>query len=103
MVEVFSKKIRLNEPIFIGIKYPMVRKDPLRIQVECYAGYRGDERPVRFKMGSQTFDVQEVLDRWYDPQDTYFKVLAGDGHHYILRHCCRGREEFWTLDAFRRN
>jgi len=30
--------------------------------------------------------VEEVLDRWYGPDYTYFRVRASDGHCYILRH-----------------
>ena len=81
----------------------MTQGDPLKIKVECYAGYKGDERPLRFTMGEKVHEVQEVLDRWYDPQDTYFKVQAEDGNHYILRHCHRGQAEFWTLEAYRKN
>jgi hypothetical protein len=45
--------------------------------------------------------VEEVLDQWYGPGDTYFRVRAQDGNTYILRHSA-GEEEAWTLEAFRR-
>ncbi len=38
-----------------------------RVEVECYAGYRADERPVRLKLGEQTLNIEEVEDRWYSP------------------------------------
>ncbi len=68
-------------------------------QVECYAGYKADERPVRFHLGGHSYEVREVQDRWYDPGATYFKVKADDGNLYILRHSL---EDAWTLQAFRR-
>ncbi len=69
------------------------------IQVECYAGYRSDERPLRFSLRGRIFQVAEVEDRWYSPAAIYFRVRADDGNFYVLRH----DEELdaWTLDAFR--
>ena len=58
----------------------------LRIRVECYAGYRGEETPQRFHLGSRTVDVMDVLDRWLGPDHRYFKVRGADGSTYILRH-----------------
>jgi len=75
----------------------------MRIKVECYAGYKADERPLRFTLqapGAHTFEVKEVLDQWYDPQFQCFKVRADDGNLYILRH--NARDDVWTLDSFRR-
>ncbi len=56
------------------------------IQVECYAGYRGEETPRRFRMGTQNIEVQKILDRWLAPDHRYFKVLGNDNAVYILRH-----------------
>jgi hypothetical protein len=72
----------------------------VKVQVECYAGRKADERPVRFKLGGRTFEVAEVLDQWYGPDDTYFRVRGDDGHLYILRH--HEQEDDWTLESFRR-
>lgn len=74
----------------------------LTLKVECYAGYKADERPLRFTAegpGSRTFEVKEVLDRWYGVGYSCFKVQADDGGVYILRH--EERDDIWTLDAFR--
>lgn len=67
--------------------------------VECYAGYRADERPVRFHLRGRKFEIVEVQDRWYSPDATYFRVLAEDGNFYVLRH--DERQDQWSLDAFR--
>lgn len=79
------------------------RTMPMLVEVECYSGYKADERPVRFRLkapGAAAHEVREILDQWYGPDYRCFKVLADDGHSYILR-----RDEgqgFWTLDAYRR-
>ncbi|HWQ03656.1 MAG TPA: hypothetical protein VNL38_04175 [Candidatus Nitrosotenuis sp.] len=69
------------------------------IRVECYSGYRADERPTRFVLRGRTFEVQCVEDRWYSPGADYFRVRADDGNFYVLRH--DATQDFWTLDAFR--
>jgi len=56
------------------------------IQVECYAGYRGEETPRRFHLEQQCIEIVEVLDRWLAPDHRYFKVLGADKHQYILRY-----------------
>ncbi len=75
----------------------------LRLKVECYAGYKADERPLRFTPltpRAQSREVKDVLDQWYGVGHTCFKVLADDGNIYILRH--DHAEDFWTLESFRR-
>jgi hypothetical protein len=69
------------------------------IRVECYAGYRGDERPVRFTLGERTYEVQDIEDQWYSPAAIYFRVKADDGNIYVLRH--DEMQDQWTLEGFR--
>lgn len=69
------------------------------IHVECYAGYRGDERPARFLLGAQSYEIKEVDDRWYSPGATYFRVIADDGNLYVIRH--DEQLDRWTLEGFR--
>ena len=69
------------------------------VRVECYAGYKGDERPVRLQIGEQMVDVAEVEDRWYSPGATYFRVLLSNGERYVLRR--EEAQDVWTLQAFR--
>ncbi|HXV76825.1 MAG TPA: hypothetical protein VD788_10975 [Candidatus Polarisedimenticolaceae bacterium] len=57
-----------------------------RIDVECYAGHRGEETPRRFAVGRATIEVADVVDRWLAPEHRYFKVRGDDGGLYILRH-----------------
>ena len=62
------------------------RASLLQIHVETYAGYRADEYPRAFVLGTRRVVVEEELDRWLDPQHRYFKVRGDDGDVYILRH-----------------
>ena len=58
----------------------------MKVQVECYAGRKADERPVRFRFDEHEHSVDEVLDSWYGPDHVFFKLRADDGNLYILRH-----------------
>ncbi len=69
------------------------------IKVECYAGYKADQHPVRFTLGDQVLQVKEVEDQWYSPNAIYFRVRASDGNTYVLRH--DEQNDSWSLDAFR--
>ena len=59
---------------------------PLGISVDCYAGYRGEETPLRFRLGNRLNEIAEVVDRWLAPDYRYFKVRTSEGETYILRH-----------------
>jgi hypothetical protein len=73
----------------------------MQIRVECYSGRKGDERPVRFQVGERFHIVEEILDQWYGPGDSFFKVRADDGNLYILRRSHSASEGSWTLESFR--
>ncbi len=77
-----------------------MNKESLTLQVECYAGYRGEEIPRRFHIGSRTIEVIEVIDRWLSPEHRYFKVLGNDEGIYILRYdTLANRWELTLYDA----
>lgn len=73
----------------------------MKLKVECYGGWKADERPVRFDLGERSFLVEEVLDQWYGPEARFFKVRADDGNLYILRHRSAGADDNWSLESFR--
>lgn len=73
----------------------------MKLRVECYSGRKADERPVRFQLDEHPYAVEQVLDQWYGPDSTFFKVRAHDGNLYILRHQMFGEIEEWTLESFR--
>ena len=74
--------------------------EPLAIEVECYAGYRGEQTPRRVHHGEQRIDVAEILDQWLAPTHRYFKLLGADGHTYIVRH--DNVTNTWELTMFLR-
>jgi hypothetical protein len=69
------------------------------VEVESYAGYKADERPMRLKLPSETLEIAEVEDRWYAPGETVFRVRVIDGDRYILRHV--EAQDVWTLEGYR--
>jgi hypothetical protein len=71
------------------------------IRVECYSGYRADQRPLRFELGDRIYCIECVDDQWYSPGAVYFRVRADDGHLYVIRH--DEERDAWTLEAFRRH
>ena len=73
----------------------------MRLRVECYAGYRAEQRPQCFFLRERRFEVREVLDQWYGPDDFYVRVRADDGNIYILRHSENPNQDLWTLESFR--
>ena len=63
-----------------------------RIQVECYIGYKTNERPLAFNYQGRRWEVKEIIDRWYEggldptsPEIDYFKVKTVEGRVFILR------------------
>ncbi len=74
------------------------------LKVECYSGYRADERPQRFAFlknaGAPMYEVKDLMDQWYGVDYRCFRVRADDGNIYILRH--EERRDCWRLDSFRR-
>jgi hypothetical protein len=71
------------------------------IQVQCYAGYRGEEIPRRIQIGERSLDVIAILDRWLAPDHRYFKCQTADGDQWIIRH--DAASERWELTHFKRN
>jgi hypothetical protein len=71
----------------------------IRVTVDCYAGYRGEETPRRFVLGARGIEVAEVLDRWLDPEHRYFKLRGDDGDLYVLRH--DAETGAWELALYR--
>jgi hypothetical protein len=63
-----------------------VKAPVIEINVECYAGYRGEETPRNIWFQSRKIEVKKVLDRWLDPDYRYFKLRGDDEGIYIIRH-----------------
>ena len=79
---------------------PMIRNVP--VEVECYAGQRSEEQPIRFSIFNMHFTIHEIVDRWYQndvrpefPPARYFKVRTQDGKMFMLKH--QTDEDRWFL------
>jgi len=70
----------------------------MKIRVECYSGYKGEETPRQLIIGEQVIEVINVLDQWLAPDHRYFKVEGADGSIYIVRHDMISLE--WELTLF---
>lgn len=53
-------------------------------KVLCYAGYRGDQRPLAFWMSGRRMAVTKILSAWIEPRQRCFKIRADDGARYLL-------------------
>ena len=36
----------------------------MSIQVECYSGWKSEERPVRFRVNLHEYIIHSILDQW---------------------------------------
>ncbi|UCG13869.1 MAG: hypothetical protein JSU72_05200 [Deltaproteobacteria bacterium] len=64
-----------------------------RVEVECYSGHRACERPIAFTFQNRRWEVEQVLDRWYEgglrpgqPTLNYFKVRTAEDRIFLLRY-----------------
>jgi hypothetical protein len=66
------------------------------IQVSCYSGYKANERPMQFTFRGRKLTVLELLDRWYGPDYSYFKIIANDNKIYLMRY--DHDDDLWTME-----
>lgn len=77
----------------------MTEQNPLTVDVECYAGHRGEQTPRTLSLGGRRVAVAEVVDAWLAPDHRYFKLRGSDGDTYLVRH--DERSNTWELTMFR--
>jgi hypothetical protein len=70
----------------------------MQVKVDTDIVSAGEERPAGFVLGGRFIKIEEVMDRWYSPQGSYYRVLGEDGNFYILKGPAEG--EFWELVSF---
>jgi hypothetical protein len=75
------------------------------IQVECYSGYKANERPIAFIFQDRRLEILEILDHWYEggiesdtPVVNYFKVKTDDKSVFILRYVVHSDE--WSVRVY---
>ena len=66
------------------------------IKVECYSGYKVDERPVSFILNGKEHMIDRIIEQWRSSDADYFKVLADDGKEYLLAH--NNINDNWVLE-----
>ena len=71
---------------------------PRSSRIEVRVEYHGQGAPRRFFIGQREIAVTDTLDRWLDPEHSYFKLRGSDGGIYILRH--EVRADHWELILF---
>lgn len=65
------------------------------VPVEAYSGYRGNERPVAFRLDGKRIRVRRILERRRTPDFDEFRVeTEEDGFYRIARH---RRRDLWSL------
>ncbi len=74
----------------------------MKLEVICCAGRKADERPVRFTLDGHEYLVEEILDQWYGPDKSFYKVRAHDGNLYILSKQTSTQEGLWDFVSFRK-
>jgi len=80
------------------IDYPREEAEQMAkitVDIETVAGFPADKRPLSFTLAGRTFQVRELLDRWYGADRSYFKLVASDGNLYIIRHDTE--EDAWEM------
>lgn len=73
----------------------------MKLTVQCHSGHKADERPIRFNLDGKEYQVEAVLDQWYDPEHIFYKVRADDGYLYNLRQDTSTFAGAWELVSFR--
>ena len=74
------------------------------VEVRCYSGFKGEERPLSFTYMDRTLEVLEVERSWYEEdraapggrRKACFRVRADDGSVYVLSRY--EQEEQWVLE-----
>ena len=82
-----------------GIREKRERETSVQVKVDCYAGYKANQRPYAVSLGKKKIMVIEIIDQWYGPDHTYFKVLTDDANVYILRYS--EAHDVWNVVYFK--
>ena len=46
----------------------------MSLHVQCYAGRKADERPLRFQLHDHEYLSEEVVDQWFSPRTFVFQA-----------------------------
>ncbi|MBI3988073.1 MAG: hypothetical protein HY347_00505 [candidate division NC10 bacterium] len=76
---------------------------PVPIQVECYAGFRGEERPLAFEYEGKRFRIIGIVQRWIEERleagrgrRVWFQVEVHNGDLMTIYYDTVLEMWFWT-------
>ena len=58
----------------------------IKVNMQSPGGSTETGKPVSFTLFDRHFAVREILDTWYGSDYAYYKLIADDGIHYIIKH-----------------
>ena len=67
----------------------------IKVTLQSPGGSAEAVKPVSFSLYDSNFTVKEILDIWYGSDHTYYKLIADDEIHYIIRHDLEA--DLWEL------
>jgi hypothetical protein len=57
----------------------------MALRVEVSTGFRGEPEPQAIWFGARRVGVRSVVDRWFAPNQRWFRVDADDEQLYVVR------------------
>jgi hypothetical protein len=69
----------------------------MNIRVECYSGYKVNERPIKFWIDENVLFVDAIEDQWRGADATFFRVRADDGNTYVISY--NETANVWSLTS----
>jgi len=72
----------------------------IKRRVECYAGGKADERPVRLRLDERDYMVEEIVDQWYGSDDAFFKVRTDIATFISSDAICPLMSGTWSLSVW---
>ena len=67
----------------------------MKLEVECYSGFKADERPVRFRLDERQYLVEEIVDHGTQDVSTKFALMMGVSTSYAVRPRLRRAHGIW--------
>ena len=81
----------VHSSLILSLKH-LIMNDLIPVKAECHSGYKADEYTKRFWWDSIQYEISEILDRWYQgenspefPAANYFKIRTKNAKTFILK------------------
>lgn len=56
----------------------------MKISVDCYSGYRAEEKPKQFWIKDRKIEIRTILSQWLSPGYRNFKIRGDDNSIYTI-------------------